>query len=509
MEQEQNTAATETRRDDEMTEAVETENDGASRRDFLRGAGVAAATALLTGGIAAGGAKPAAAAAGYKMAGGIPVPKADTAKMEGGKFPKGTVIASGRAIGANDRINVAFVGTGGMGGAHVHHFSDEAKERNIQVAAICDVYKPRRDGNAKYAQDKGAAAASLQVDKDYRKLLENKDIDAIVVATPEHWHAQVACHAMEAGKHVYIQKPMTRYLDEAFQVHDTAVRTKRVVQIGSQGCSDMRFHASAKAIKEGRIGKLVRAEDAYTRAVATAEREGRPAAGEWNYGIPGDLSPETFDWEMWLGSAPYRKFVTKGGAGGGQDPLRDDSGARFTRYRKYLDYSNGILGDLMPHRLHPILLATGAPEYPIRVTALGTQMLPDREVDDNVTVLAEFPSGWTMTFIGSTLNEAGLPRVIHGTKGNVLLSGPTPQINPERPYTEVVEGGPLTVEGPNFETHQNHEKDWLTSIRTGKTPNCNIDLATKVQTIISLAEMSMRLNKVMLFDEKTRTYRAA
>lgn len=484
----------------------------ATRRGFLKAAAVTTG-GVLAGGLAAAGEAKAAPASAAKpapggpivSASGVPVPKADPIKMEAGKFPKGAVMATGRAIGANDRINVAFVGVGGMGGSHVGNYVREYEARNIRVGGICDVYGPRREQRVKVAKDKMAATDDIMSEKDYRKLLDNKNIDAIVVATPEHWHAQVACHAMDAGKHVYIQKPMTRYLDEAFQVHDTAVRTGRVVQIGSQGCSDMRFHAAAKAIQAGRIGQIVRVEDSYTREVSQG---GKSPSGEWNYGIPNDLNPDTFDWRLWLGSAPERAWDFQGGANEHDQVMRADAGARFSRYRKFTDYSAGILGDLMPHRLHPLMLASGNPEYPTRVTAIGTQILKDREVPDTVQVIAEFPSNWTMLFIGSTINEKGLNRVIHGTKANLLLSG-QPEIQTERPYSEDVENGVLTVEGPGFETHENHEKNWLDCIRTGKTPNCNIDLATKVQTVISLAEMSIRTGKTMNFDAKTRKVSAA
>lgn len=464
-----------------------------TRRDFLTLAGGAAVAGVIAGSL--GAAKPAAAAAGVKMASGIPVPAADAKKMEAGVFPKGTVMAKGRAIGANDRVNVAFAGLGNMGSGHLNHFSDEYQARNIVVGGVCDVYRPRLEGAQKRVAEKGAGAPTVVADKDYRRLLENKDIDAVVIATPEHWHAQIAIHAMEAGKHVYIQKPMTRYLDEAFQIHDTAKRTNRVVQIGSQGCSDFKYHAAGKAIREGKLGPLVMGQSSYTR---------NSAKGEWNYDIWPEIGPDTLDWEMWLGSAPQRPWAPNPArAGDGEQPLRDDPAARYRRYRKYTDYSAGILGDLMPHRLHPFMIAAGNPQYPTRVTAMGTLLGKDREVHDTVQVLAEFPSKWTMLFVGSTVNEQGVPDLIRGHKASIYF-GQNVEIRPERAYSEEIEGGPVPLEGPTGEPHQRHEIDWITAIRTGKKPNCDIDLATKVQTIISLAEMSLRLNKTMLFDEKTR-----
>ena len=477
----------------DMPSAQQRQQQSRSRREFLRVAGTAAVGvvgASLTGAGRAGAA-----------AQGIPTPKAGANKFAAGKYPKGTVLAPGRAIGANERIVVGFVGVGGQGGYHLRNFVDGAADRNTQTVAVCDVYRPFLDRARQYAGEKGGVADVL-ADKDYRRMLDRRDIDAIMISTPEHWHGQVAVHAMQAGKHVYIEKPMTRYLDEAFQVYDTAMSTKRVVQVGSQGCSDVRWHAAAKAVREGRLGPLVMGQGSYTR---------NNPKGEWNYGIPAEISPETLDWQMWLGSAPRRPFTMQGPAGDGEQPTRDDSGARFRRYRKYWDYSAGILGDLMPHKLHPFLIASGNPEFPTRVTSIGTHGIQnkDRDVADTVQVLAEFPSGWSMLFVGSTVNEQGLQDMFRGHKGSVYF-GNAVEVRPERPFSEEIEGGLVAVDSPDLagysrgESVEAHEKDWLVSIRTGKVPNCNVDLATKVQTIVSLAEMSQRTNKTMTFDAKTR-----
>ena len=197
-----------------------------------------------------------------------------------------------------------------------------------------------------------------------------------------------------------------------------------------------------------------------------------------------------------------------GGADDGSQQTRDDSKSRFFRYRKYSDYSAGILGDLMPHRLHPFLIASGNPEYPTEVTAIGTQLGVDREVFDNVQVLAAFPSKWSMLFVGSTVNEQGVSDMVRGHKASIYF-GNTVDIKPERPFADEIDAMTLPLLGPTGEPHERHEINWLDCIRSGAMPNCNIDLATKVQTIISLAEMSLRTKKTMLFDEKTRTYKTA
>ena len=137
--------------------------------------------------------------------------------------------STGRVIGANDRISVAYVGTGGQGTAHVRSQKQHAAENNIVQAAVCDVYQKRLD-EAKVLTGLTEAGTF----KDHRKLLERKDIDAVIVATTDPWHCDVACDALEAGKHVYGEKPLARYLDEGFRVYDTVKRTGKVFEVGSQ-----------------------------------------------------------------------------------------------------------------------------------------------------------------------------------------------------------------------------------------------------------------------------------
>src|SRR3954452_10988553 len=178
--------------------------------------------------------------------------------------------STGRVIGANDRIVVGFIGVGGQGMAHVRSQKENASANNVVQVAVCDVSKTRvRDAQK-------AIGGDVKGYDDYRRLLENKDIDAVTVATVDHWHAPCAIAAMESGKHVYCEKPMTRYLEEAFQVHDAVKKTGRVFQVGSQICSDARWHEAAKLVKAGKIGQLVMGQDSYMR---------NNPAGEWNYKI--------------------------------------------------------------------------------------------------------------------------------------------------------------------------------------------------------------------------------
>jgi predicted dehydrogenase len=407
-------------------------------------------------------------------------------------YGQSTAPSTGRVIGANDRIVVGYVGVGGQGMAHVRPMKQNAKENNITQAAVCDVWTKRIEG-AKAFIEKDNPDAKVTTFDDYRKLLERNDIDAIVCATVDHWHTRVSVDAMNSGKHVYVEKPMTRYLGEAFEIYDACKKTGKILQVGSQGCSDMKWHKAAEVIRAGGIGKLVLAQGSYMR---------NDPLGEWNYTIDKDLKDDNCDWKRWVGtqikSAP-----------------RTLNADHYFRWRKYYPYCSGLLGDLFPHKLHPYMLATGNPQFPVRVACVGSRKVETdkkstglkkteyvRDVPEIVQLIAEFPDGMLMHITSSTVNEVGTQEMIRGHEATLTMAGNRVDLKPERPFVEKID--PQTFEGFKGENLPDHEKNWLESIRSGKQPNAGIDLAIKVQTVISLAETSERLNVMCLFDEKTR-----
>ena len=152
--------------------------------------------------------------------------------------------STGRVIGANDRIHVAYIGTGKPNTLHINLQKKYAQDNNIAQAAVCDVYQRHLD-----AARKATGVSEADAFIDYRKLLERKDIDAVVIAPTDPWHAQISIDSMEAGKHVFCEKPMARYLAEAFEVYDTVKKTGKTYVIGSQGCMDSKWHKAAEWIK--------------------------------------------------------------------------------------------------------------------------------------------------------------------------------------------------------------------------------------------------------------------
>ncbi|MEW6303902.1 MAG: Gfo/Idh/MocA family oxidoreductase [Verrucomicrobiota bacterium] len=392
--------------------------------------------------------------------------------------------------GANEKLVIGFVGVGGQGtNAHVKNIAKFSGENNVAGAATCDVSKHRTAEAAKILEAVPGASKVEQFG-DYRRLLERKDIDIIFCATVDHWHTRVCVDAMNAGKHVYVEKPMTRYLGEAFQIHDTVKKTGKILQVGSQGCSDRKWHKAAEWIKAGKIGPAVMAQGSYMR---------NNAKGEWNYAIQQWCTQEDVNWKMWIGDQIKQ-----------QKAFNPDD---YFRWRKYYPYCAGLLGDLFPHKLHPYMLATGNPEFPTRVACVGNKAVHtdqhqpagstrERDVPEIVQLIAEFPSGMVMHITSSTINEVGTQEMIRGHKATLTMAGNKVELKPERPFSEEID--PETSEGFPGENVPAHHKNFFESIRANKQPNAGIDLAVRVQTVISLAEMSERLNVMCLFDEKTR-----
>ncbi len=393
--------------------------------------------------------------------------------------------STGKVLGANDRIAVGYIGVGGQGfNAHVRQMKEHAASHNIVQVATCDVSKHRADEARDFIRKGGGQCESYT---DYRKLLERKDIDAIVCSTVDHWHTRVCVDAMNAGKHVYVEKPMTRYLGEAFEIYDVVKKTGKILQVGSQGCSDMKWHKAAEWVKAGKIGQIVMSQGSYMR---------NSPKGEWNYPIQDWATSQDIDWKTWI--APVHNKI-------------DFNPDHYFRWRKYQPYCAGLLGDLFPHKLHPYMLATGNPEFPTRVASVGNKSFhtdkntpgtPERDVPEIVQLIAEFPSGMVMHITSSTVNETGTQELIRGHKANLYMNGNRVELKPEKAFAEEIDAE--NSESFPGETVPPHHKNWFDSIRANKEPNAGIELAVRVQTVISLAEMSERLSIMCNFDEKTR-----
>ena len=204
--------------------------------------------------------------------------------------------AVARVIGANDRINFGMIGVGGMGFGHVRQLVARGKDKaDVQIVAASDIYSRRKKRTQEHA-----SLAEKDLHHEYRALLARGDVDAVVIATPDHWHARMAIDAMNAGKDVYLQKPMTYTIEEARDVAAAVERTGRVLQVGSQHTSDLRFHRAQEVIEKGWIGAPLWFQGTYSR---------NSIYGEWNYKIEDDGDEQNIDWKAFLGSEIGRAHV--------------------------------------------------------------------------------------------------------------------------------------------------------------------------------------------------------
>jgi predicted dehydrogenase len=394
---------------------------------------------------------------------------------------------SANVLGANSKITLGFVGCGAQGmNAHIRGILEDMKTNNVVPVAVCDLSKTRR-AEAK----KAIAAAGVTVDdyEQYEQLLARKDVDAVLCATVDHWHKRVSCDSLNAGKHIYVEKPMTRYLDEAFEVYDTVKKTGKVFQVGSQGTSDAKWHKASAWITEGKIGPVVMMQGSYMR---------NSPKGEWNYPIYDWAKPEDINWAVWHGEQIKSR--------------KEFSADDFFRWRKYYPFCSGLLGDLLPHKLHPYLLASACTEFPSRVACIGNNQFdsdkgtagtPPRDSAEIVQVIAEFPNGMTLNMTSSSVNETGTQEMIRGTKADLYMGGNKVELKPQKPFADEID--PEVSDPFPPESIPLHHKNWFEAIRgVVPRPNGNIDLAIRVQTIISLAEQSNRMNMMCRFDAKTR-----
>ncbi len=381
-------------------------------------------------------------------------------------------------IGANDRVRIGHIGTGGNGTGMLRRIVRRGQELgDVEAAAICDVYSRYRERANRYA---GLPEKSIYID--YQELLARDDIDAVLIATPDHWHAKMAIDAMKAGKDVYLQKPMTLTVEEARDVARAAHKYGRVLQVGSQHLSDLRYHVAKELIEAGEIGDLLWAQGTYSR---------NSKVGEWNYYVDEEANEQTIDWPRWLGPAPKRPF----------------SAERFFRWRKYWDYSGGIATDLFYHRLGPLLYAMG-PQFPTRVTGSGgIYVFKDREVPDTYATVIEYPDFY-INLSASMANAAAtkfFPAVIYGHKGTIVFDGPKVKLYREPVFYPVKEdpaGGVKEIPVGRRDIVADHISDWVARMRDRKTPRLGPDFGYQIMTAIKLGVDSYRQGKVMCWDAR-------
>ncbi len=382
----------------------------------------------------------------------------------------------------DEPVKIGVIGTGGMGTGHVDAFLKLAKDQkaDVQVAALADVCEPRLDAAKKKVEEAQGTGSVEAFYANYPGLLARKDLHGVLIAAPEHWHAKIAEDAVIAGKAVYVEKPMTLRLAEALRLLRVVTgNPQALVNVGTQFVMTPSYREAQKLIAAGAIGKPVWSQTAYCR---------NSKDGEWlYYAIDPAWQPgQNLDWKQWCGPL-------------GEIPWNPEIYARWRRYRKY---STGIIGDLLVHRITPLVMAMNL-GWPTRVVASGGHYVDKvMENHDQVNLTIEFEGEHTMIVAGSTANEVGLETVIRGHKGNLYVGGRNTLLRPERIFADEVEE--KSIEGEDHGDDQDALRlQWLGAIRSKSPPASPVELAAKVMVIVDLASRSMWEGSAFGFDSKT------
>jgi len=391
------------------------------------------------------------------------------------------------AQGANERISLGVIGMGNMGTGHLKNLINRGEADNVRVMAVSDVYQKRVTRAVSICHGDGYL--------DYRRLLDRKDIDGVVVATPDHWHAKMAIDAMEAGKHVYLEKPMTLTVEQAIQVRDAVKRYNKVLQVGPGGTANDAFWQANAAIKAGRIGKVTWAQGASNRNSRVCAFNAEPFIPDPSAG-PQATGEDYIDWDMWLGH--QWGLATK-------IPWTPE---HFFRFRKYWPYSGGVATDLMYHKLAPLLLAIAGPdgEYPLRVNASGGLYVEKdgRDIPDTHMITIDYPSEYTIFLVSTLTNDTQIPDRIYGKHGTMDLTDGDPwvrlngQFAPEFKekndnYTEVRLAR---------QERRDMQGNFIDVIRGGGKLNCSAELGAATMVGIGMGVEAYRQRKTMLWDTK-------
>lgn len=420
-----------------------------------------------------------------------------------------------KVAGANGKINIAFLGVGGRCQQHVDvalKMRDEKK--GVEPFAVCDVW----DGDQSKGKGKGqgliptAQRCGIKEDdksrvvKDYRKILENKDVDICAVATPDHWHAKMAIDAMQAGKDVYCEKPMTRTIDEAHAVVDAWKKTGRVMCVGVQSMADPTWRKAHEFIRNGNIGHVMQAQTSYYR---------NSSVGQWRYySLTKDMNPKTIDWDMFLG---YNFDVNGVKLGPTPKEVPFDR-AVFGQWRCYWPFGGGMFTDLFVHQTTHLIEAMGV-RYPARVVGGGGIYLEydERDVPDVAAIVADYDEGCQVLITATMSNDHRIEECIRGHTGTLVFDNKKgegfgfyviPQDiadAPKGPSGEAKKGGEFVPGGLKGDDTYALWENFLECVRARKTETlCTPALGAAAFTTVAMGVKSYRDGKALYWDKELR-----
>jgi predicted dehydrogenase len=383
-----------------------------------------------------------------------------------------TAASAIRPLPAQDKIRAGVIGSGGRGQLLTREF----KEFGVEMAAVCDVYTPNLEAGLKFA------STGARPYEDYRRLLEDKSIQAVIVATPDHWHARMVIDAVEAGKDVYVEKPLAHTIEEGFRMAEAVRRTKRIVQVGTQRRSSDLF-GEAKQIMDSGVTGEVRLVNSWwlnhTRALSADKLEGK------------------LDWAQWLGSAPRREL----------DPLR------FFNWYWFWDYSGGMLIGQAAHMMDEIVWFMNS-TFPKAVTCTaGRPDVHGAEIPDTCSLAVEYPENYLAVFtIGykamhyNRFNDQLAQ--FHGSKARLDVGRESFALYPESGAVELRPAREVKRPGSFDPATRAHIRNFLECTISRKEPNATVEMGQHTNVVLCLAMESLRTGRRIRWNAAERKIEA-
>jgi predicted dehydrogenase len=378
-------------------------------------------------------------------------------------------VAAVNAIGANDTINIGLIGTGGR---TRHLMKALAQIPKVRMAAVCDIWEVHLEAGRKMADPKAFAT------RHYKEILDRKDIDVVLIGSPDHWHVPMTIDACAAGKDVYVEKPLTHNLEEGASVIEAQNKHKRIVQVGTQQRSMPQFEKAREMIKAGRLGKIHKIALSWNRNMDRVRKN------------PLGVDPKQVDWKQFLGNAPEQEF--------------DEY--RFRNWRWFWDFGGGILTDLMVHFIdvaHWVLDL----DHPLQAVTIGGNYASKGiwQTPDTIQTLLTYPDDLQVHFEGTFSNARNGARIeFMGTDASLYLDRGRYELHPERnkgQYEELVLGtgkrGADFYDKPDGELlHLTH---WLDCVRERKKPNTPAEAGVSAASAAHLGNQAFRTGQVAVW----------
>ncbi|HUZ46336.1 MAG TPA: Gfo/Idh/MocA family oxidoreductase [Terriglobia bacterium] len=389
-------------------------------------------------------------------------------------------LGQAKSVSANDKVIVGVVGTGRMGRGDL---SDFAKQPEVEIAAVCDVYQPNLDLGLK------AADGKAQTYTDFRQVLDRKDIDVVIVGTPDHWHPLVMVEACKAGKDVYVEKPICHTIDEGKVMVEAARKYNRVVQVGTQQRSGIHFQKAVKLVQDGFIGKV-----SFVRT--------------WNYGNqypegignPADSAPpSTLNWDSWLGPAPKVPFNWN----------RFGVGDHWSTFRYFWDYAGGFMTDWGVHLMDIVQWAMKV-DGPNVITALGGKFYirDNAETPDTFQVTYQYENPKFVCVYENRWDNAnsmygkGYGIEFHGTDGTLFVDRSGFEVIPEsrkRDGKEIAQTASMQMKSVN-NSHFDHVRNFLDCVKTRQRPISDIEIGHRSTSTCLLGNVAFRSQERIAWD---------